>query len=604
VLRWLVALAIAVVAVLIHYAWRAPPAIRGRGLPAALRFTGALLLAALALDAPFGTARRPPPLVALDASASWRRAADSAPWSDARRRALATRADTMFLFGDSLRVATGDLPPPRDAASRVRPAVDRALASGRRLIVLTDGEVDDPDALDGLPAGSRIEVIARPARPDAGLLALDLPRSAVSGDTLEVRVTVTAGPGGSRAGTLRLLVEDRALAEQPLEALAAGATRALSVSIRPTGQGAVVVRAIIAVPGDAEARNDTLAAALDLSPSAAAVLVSTAPDYDARFAVSVLRGAVRLPTRAYYRVAPGVWRADPSLAPVSEADVRRAVQEAPLLVLHGDTTLFGPPRALGRGALLLFAPPRDAEQGGEEWFATGAPASPVSPALAGIPWDSLPPLDVAAEVPAHEWAALETRRARRLEQRFAVVGSERPRRSATVVAGGLWRWQFRGGVAADAYAALLGGLFDWLAAERADRRAALPDLAAVREGEPVRWRRGAAPDSVVVASVVRRGGPPGGDSLTLRFGADRNVVESAPLAAGIYDVRVRGGAAVLVVNPSREWLPRAPVARTGARGGAVAAGAAPGLRRFAAAWLLAVAALCAEWVLRRRAGLR
>ena len=40
VLRWLVALAIAIVAVLIHYAWRAPPAVRGGALPAALRFTG------------------------------------------------------------------------------------------------------------------------------------------------------------------------------------------------------------------------------------------------------------------------------------------------------------------------------------------------------------------------------------------------------------------------------------------------------------------------------------------------------------------------------------------------------------------------------------
>jgi len=42
----------------------------------------------------------------------------------------------------------------------------------------------------------------------------------------------------------------------------------------------------------------------------------TAPDFDAREAVAALRGVTSLPTRAYYRVAPGAWRTDGTLARV------------------------------------------------------------------------------------------------------------------------------------------------------------------------------------------------------------------------------------------------------------------------------------------------
>jgi hypothetical protein len=142
-----------------------------------------------------------------------------------------------------------------------------------------------------------------------------------------------------------------------------------------------------------------------------------------------------------------------------------------------------------------------------------------------------------------------------------------------------------------------------LAAERADRRAAVPDERLVRAGEPVRWRRGSPSDSVVPLTLRRRG-TTSVDSLTLRFAPDANVVETKPLAPGIYEAVTRGGTSLLAVNPSREWLPRAPRVVAGAVRGTVAADLAPRLRDHGWVYALVIALLCVEWLLRRRRGMR
>jgi hypothetical protein len=150
---------------------------------------------------------------------------------------------------------------------------------------------------------------------------------------------------------------------------------------------------------------------------------------------------------------------------------------------------------------------------------------------------------------------------------------------------------------------LWGSIFDWLAAERADRRAAVPDERLLHAGDPVRWRRGSAADSVVSVALKQRGSTRV-DSLTLRFTTAANMVESGPLAAGIYDVSTRGGTALLAVNSSREWLPRSPRLATSVPRGAVTADVAPRIRSKGWAYALAMLMLCAEWILRRRRGLR
>jgi hypothetical protein len=108
----------------------------------------------------------------------------------------------------------------------------------------------------------------------------------------------------------------------------------------------------------------------------------------------------------------------------------------------------------------------------------------------------------------------------------------------------------------DTFGALWGGLFDWLSGGRTDVRAAVNADPVVHAGDPVRWRRGAGDDSVVSVVLTRRGGDARADSMMLRFTEGDNIVESGPLAPGVYDVQTAGGKSVLAVNPSRELYPR------------------------------------------------
>jgi hypothetical protein len=599
---WLTAAVVGAAAAGLQY-WRPS----GAGwLAAVLRALSIAVLVALCLDAPAGRGSQPRPITALDVSASWRRTQDSAAYRTALSDLGRTAGDSVLLIGDSLRFGR---PPvvPRDTRSRVRPAVERALAAGRPLTLITDGEIDDPEALTDLPAGSRVIVVAHPASRDAGLTALDAPRAAVAGDTIELRATVVAGPGGSGAGHVSFSVGSSPPAPASIIAadpLPAGAERSVTARVPvPAGDGPRVVRAVWTGDGDTESRDDTLSAAIDVSPAAGAVFVSTSPDEDARYALSVLRDALTLPTRGFFRVAPGQWRIDGTLDRVNEADVRQAVASAPVVVLDGDTAVFGAPRVASRGSLALLAPPASASD--EEWYATSAPPSPIAATLAGVAWDSLPPIDVPPANTTGDWQGVEAKRGRRYDRRVVVAGSTAgARRVVTVTAGGLWRWRFRGGASADAYTALWGGIFDWLAAERRDQRAAVPADPLVREGDPIRWRHGNSPDTSVIVVLALRGGGGLPDSLRLRFPPGSPTVETAPLPAGVYDVRTGGGAALLVVNASREWLPRAPVVRTGQVGGVVLAGGAPRLRSLGWIYVVLVVALCAEWLWRRRAGLR
>lgn len=573
---------------------------------APLAFLRALVVTvvlAMLLGAPGGRSTPLAPEIALDASESWTRGGAACDrWRLALDSASRIGRGTRLRFGDSVRADDGRAAP-ADRASRLRAVADRAAASGHPVVVITDGELDDADVLSALPRGSRAVVLPCRPGPDLAIASLEAPRTLLAGDTTTVRLTLAAGGAGSAAGVLELRLDDQLLASQPVPAL--GAFGEQSVAMRGIGEGAergAVLRAQFRGAGDTEPRNDTLAIGVDVSRAAAAVFVSTKPDFDAREAVAALRGVTSLPTRAYYRVAPGAWRTDPGLARIPEDDVRAALRDAPIVILHGDTTLFGPPRSASRGALLLFAPPAGDEG---EWLAAAAPASPLAPALSALPYDSLPPLSVAAALPRGEWQGLIVREpGAGGERRVALVGWEAPRRVAVLGASGFWRWRFRGGLRADAYGALFGTLFDWLAAGRSDRRSVVPDAGVFRAGAPLRWRRGSPTDSVVALTLVRRGTPARTDSMTLRFAESATMVESAPVPPGVYDVRSANGTSVLVVNPSSELLPRRPTVRSGRIGGRPSLADAPLARELGWLYVVAVLGLCAEWLLRRRVGMR
>jgi len=630
VIRWILALALGLVAAWFAYGRSAtvahPRTSRLTWLLAALRAAAVTVVAALLFGAPMGRATPRAPLVAVDASASWRRAVgDESTYVQRWRRyvhdsVLATvPGDAPLVFvGDSLRDGAGDdlaSFTPRDGASRMRPAVDRAASLGRSLVLVTDGQIDDAEALREAPPGSQVMRLVTEPRRDAALIDLVVPPSATGADTITVAATVGAGGTATNEGTLRLRLDGVVVASSPVPALAPFAsTRIAVLVVVPRGDRTALVQAVLDVASDVEPRNDTLSTAIAVGDTPTAVFVSTSPDIDVREVLTVLRGALDVPTQAYLRIAPSVWRVEGSLAPISEAEVKARAAAAGMLVVHGDTT-WRPGAgvaATGSRALWVPAPPTQIARAGElarvpEWYATSAPASPLMAALSALPFDSLPPVTLAGPARGNQ-TVLTMRLGKSGEPQPAIATREVNGARTVVISGsGYAGWALRAGRSGDAFTALWGAILDWVSAGRGDLRAARPAPGLVRAGEPVLWRRG-GPDSVVTVQVAARGAVRGGsapqtDSLTLRFGTQYDAL-STPLPAGVYDVQGRGGASVLVVNASREWVPRAPSVSAGPLSRGVAGSDAPRLADAGWPFVLALLLLCAEWLARRAAGQR
>jgi hypothetical protein len=198
----------------------------------ALRALAVTLVAAILVGAPSAPPRPAAPLVAIDVSASARRAVgDETSAVNAWREQVigaATRdasgTDDFVIVGDSLR----DIGPsavaailPDDQASRVRAAVDRAASLGRPLVLITDGEVDDAESLAEAPAGSMVRVLAKAPRTDGAIVDLAVPASATAGDTITVAATVVAGALPTPEAQLRILLDGLAPVQLPVPALGA-----------------------------------------------------------------------------------------------------------------------------------------------------------------------------------------------------------------------------------------------------------------------------------------------------------------------------------------------------------------------------------------------
>ncbi|MGV3710499.1 MAG: hypothetical protein ACO1Q7_16840, partial [Gemmatimonas sp.] len=290
-IRWLLALLIGALVAWLAYG-RAGSNKNSRTLTlAALRAAAVTLVAALLLGAPAGRTKSASPLVAFDASASWFRAAsDSAVVREALRAAIKeSGSDSVLFAGDSVRILSADdalKAPVSDAQSALRPALDRAAALSRPLIVLTDGEIDDASIQTDLPAGSRIVVPKRVPNKDAAVATLESPFAVNAGDTLSVAVSVVAGAAGADKGDIKLLLDGVQVGNTALTELSAYASRRANISLSlPRGARKALLQAVVQSENDNDVRNDTLGMSLDIGDQPAAVFVSTSPDLDVREAL-------------------------------------------------------------------------------------------------------------------------------------------------------------------------------------------------------------------------------------------------------------------------------------------------------------------------------
>jgi hypothetical protein len=547
------------------------------------------------------------PIVLLDASlsmsASWRNALDSV-------RPMAARRAVVWRFGRT--VAGFDSAPPGDGATRLAPALEAAAGRAGEVVVVSDGAVDDaasipPDLL------RRPRVVLLPRAPffDVFIASVEGTRHVTRSDTVRLKVSYgTAGKreGGSGKRTARLVVRvgERQLAAVPVSLPDSGVleTTITLPATRFPVPGWQVLEVRLDGVSDAEPRDDSRLYAIDVSLEPAAVLYASPPDWEARFLARTLSDVARMPIKVFVETEPGRWRDAATLAPISTTELTRAGQGARLVVLTGEQDRS---RAFiaSRNAARLIWP--GAGQAGD-WYVERPPASPITGALSGVAWDSLPPASGAGPATVRDSGtivALTARLARRGAARpIVVLEQSESRRQATITAAGLWRWAFRGGASEQAYRSLVAALVDWLlGGERGagSRERVIAESIEVPNGLPLVWRWTATSAPQSLAITLRAADTTRTD--TLRFDAAGRA--ELLLLPGVYRYAVSGGpeqGVVAVETYSDEWRPRAPVL-TAQPGEATARVASVGLRDRWWLFVLVIAALAAEWTLRRRQGL-
>ena len=566
-------------------------------------------------------------LVLLDASLSMaghgghgRRALDTAR-AVARGSGLGGRGSGSIIwrFGD--RVTAFDTSPPTDGASRLAPGLAAAAGHGGEVVVVTDGAIADrADLPPDLVRRARIVVLPRPAFFDAFVTSVDGPRRVAAGDT--VRLTVGYGTAGKRPGkgerekaTLAVSLRDRRILSKPVVLPDSGivsteltlppsaAFNGPATGPSPAGGWQALEVRLEGVAGDSEPRDDARLFLLEVSPQPSVVLLAAPPDWETRFLARTLQEVARVPVRAFVQ-AEGAsrWRDATTLEERTPAVVARAVAGARLVVEAGNATAFAPFAI--NGAVLRWP---DTRRFDGDWYVAATGSSPLAGALAGVAWDSLPPLTSVADLPSApdsaSSVALEARLARRGASRPVVVLAERDGRRRAVIAGsGLYRWAFRGGASGEAYRALVAGLVDWLLEKGAGSgERFLPLTYETPNGTPLVWRwvGSEGPRDVTLTLSTERG------QLvdTLRFDETGRAELRRP--PGTYRYTAAGGGErgiVAVETYSDEWRPAATALadQPGAPEGRLVS--VPLRDRW---WLfaLAIAAFAAEWAWRRRQGL-
>jgi hypothetical protein len=628
---------------------------QGRGLLAGLRWA-ALALVLLVLVDPVlprpGRAAEAPPVVIIDASLSMllpvEPGAEERRWDaavrEARRQAggravLLAGRQTRAVSADSLPLLQPDAP-----GSRLLPALQAAAEAGaRRVVVISDGGVEDGRAVAGWAPrlGLAVEVrqVVRQAMANRSLAELQAPEWAESGRPVEIEFGVAAV--GLAGEPVRVVArqDGQELADTSVTSPADGrvSSGVLRLTPRPPPGGGWVRLEIGLEPGDAVPDDDTRVVRIFVTDEPAGVaLVSFRPDWELRFLQPVLARSLGVPVRGYLRSEPGSYLrtgiGQAAGVAAGEDEVRRAVERADLVVLHGvGTDVPGWARdALQRERRLLVFPGADAAglpapfgvpaAVANDWVPSGdVPASPMAAVLAGVDVGEAPPLQALHPPPqVPGWTPLHLSAGGRGAPMPAVwAGEQAGRRWAIALGAGYWSWAFRGDASRDLYSRLFGGLAGWLLAGQVtvDGVGVRPAERVIVRGEPVRWLApGLRPDSMAIRLTAADGSLVT-DTVLRAAVADTLALDGVPPGDYAYEatafaegsVAGRGTGEMTVEWYSPEYArPAADLQLLTAAATPLRAVPPEGRPLRASPWpyVLIIGILITEWVLRRRWGLR
>lgn len=633
----------------------------GRAPLAVLRATTLALILLLLFDPTLPGLDRAPgqsrDWVLVDGSLSMEApGSDGSLWEAALDRALTGPTAGVRVFGDGVRPLDPEARElPGYARSRVTEALERAAESGARTVrLISDLRFEDPVAARNAVArlGLRlvVESLGDSVR-SAGIEAFRIPGAVRAGEAIDAEVTLFGAGSAGDSATLRILEEGRAVTSVRVLLPPAGGLARVGVTLPPPVDTATVrYTARVELAGDVFAADDERVAYTTVDPvEGNLVVVSLDADWEVRFLLPVLERVTGLPSRGFIRVGEDRFLA---MAPggaagtVDAASVAARAAGAELLVLQGAATEGGASWALeaalrARRAILLpgtregaralgldVGPPRPGE-----WYAsTELPPSPLAGELAPADIRTLPPvsgvLPLTGEAPGFVPIELRLRGAGPGQAALILRAPKDGRRQAVALARGFWRWAFRTPAGRDTYERLWAGVAGWLLAEQPLARGPglRPQDPVVGRGEAVVWGAAGHAGATVELTVLPDGAAPAG--LTRATGSapalDTTVTvpeggrfRTPALPPGAYRYRARigdGGAEVETdgrfdVEAYTDELLHQPMTGLDTAGDHGAAGVgspAPGfpLRTHPLPYLVLLALLCAEWIGRRRRGLR
>jgi hypothetical protein len=657
---WIAAAAAAAAASLAAwaYVWR-EERVAGRAGPGILRGLSLFLILAglwlppLRSDAPDTTTR----VLLLDISRSMSlpavptdgSGAGVTRFDSALTIAASLGAERLHLFGDvstSVPIETLSAVTPDAERSRLTPGLEAAQLGGADSVwVVTDGEWDD--RAEALRTAARLGLGVRELRvaerlPRLGIAAVLAPERVRAGDTVRVEVDVRAGgpeiaptvaadPGAASADSVRLELRlggaPRAFATVPVPTPGRSVRAELALVPTEPPEESAWRRYEIALLDrvDPYRAADTDAIWMEVSEaSSGAVLISTDPDWEARFLLPGLdrlvlggvRGFLRLTDGRYLEMGPRPRLID------DVGRIQRAIRGARLLVVQTDlsavpewieSALRSHPRRLvlprGQGTLpgtgLVVSGPLPGE-----WYPMPpVPPSPAASLLADTELDELPPLrEVYGVDLGTRWTILNANRSRRGEARPLLVAHERgSERWALATGAEWWRWAFRDGPPRRVYEGILSGLVGWLVEDVAPRPVSLLVPSWARR---MAWRVRPSVRDLRIDVVTTAG-----DTVWSNEWAEPPEDIAGPtLEPGLHQILVSGRAPdgrfrserpIEIGSDRRELVPRM-VPEPAVLAAAPVERVRSDTRSHRPLWpfILAMLLLCGEWIWRHRIGLR